>query len=327
MERVSQSLNIDRGLDVTIISKEDVTIVLPVLNEEKGVSAVIDELLEKGYRNILVVDGYSTDMTVHAARQKNVPVIEQQGRGKTGAIQTAIEHVSTPYMLIMDGDFTYDAGNIQRFLQNAEGFDQIVGARSTGNINRVHQFGNRLISRVFNTLFGTNISDVCSGMYLLNSESARQLVFRTKGFSVEVEVLAQMGMQGRVTEVPINYRKRIGEAKLSTVVHGWDILKSIFLLARLYNPIFLFSIVAFGAAVPGLGILSWVLLMWAVTRVFHSGWALAGLMLMLLASQAFIISTISILLKRSEIRIEKLVRTDIDRRESTELETRNVTTQ
>lgn len=46
--------------------------------------------LENGCRNILVVDGYSTDMTMQAVRQKGVSVVEQHGGGKTGAIGTQL---------------------------------------------------------------------------------------------------------------------------------------------------------------------------------------------------------------------------------------------
>jgi hypothetical protein len=62
------------------VTKDDVTVVLPVVNEEEGISVVIDELHENGYRNILVVDGYSTDLTAKVARRKDVPVIEQHGK-------------------------------------------------------------------------------------------------------------------------------------------------------------------------------------------------------------------------------------------------------
>lgn len=210
----------------------------------------------------------------------------------------------------MDGDFTYATADIQKFLDHARGYDQIVGARSWENVSRVHRFGNRIISAIFNLFFGTSISDVCSGMYLLNTSSAQRLFFRTKGFSVEVEILAQLAQHGRITEVPIDYRERIGESKLSTVTGGVDIVKSIFGLARIYNPIFVFSLAAASAAIPGVAILSWVLWGWFSSgyAAFHSGWALAGGMLLLLASQAFAIGTVSLIMKRSEMRIERLMR-------------------
>jgi dolichol-phosphate mannosyltransferase len=288
----------------------DLTVVLPVLNEEEGISAVIDELLERGYANILVIDGYSTDLTVQEARRRGATVIEQHGRGKTGAIQTAIENVKTPYMLIMDGDYTYDPDSIRRLVTHVNGYDQIVGVRSPENISWIHRLGNRMISGLFNALFGTGISDVCSGMYMLNSKSARGLEFRTKGFSVEVEVLAQMSLHGTVTEVPVHYRKRIGKPKLSTLVHGFDIMKSILGLARRYNPVFVFSVIAASAAIPGAAIVAWVLWQWASSGVMHSGWALAGSMLLLFATQAFIVGTVALLLKRTEIRMEHMLRRD-----------------
>ena len=45
------------------VSKDDVTVVLPTLNEEEAIGKVIEELKQVGYHNILVVDGYSTDRT------------------------------------------------------------------------------------------------------------------------------------------------------------------------------------------------------------------------------------------------------------------------
>jgi dolichol-phosphate mannosyltransferase len=299
------------GSGLKRIAKDDVTIILPVLNEEDGVRAVIDELFEYGYRNILVVDGNSTDHTAQVARNKGAVVITQHGVGKTGAVLTAIEQVSTPYLLVMDGDFTYAAADIEKFLDHAQRYDEIVGARQPKNISRLHRLGNGVICGIFNTLFGTILTDVCSGMYLMNSKSAKRLLFNTKGFSVEVELLAQMSMQGSVTQVEINYRERIGKAKLVTWKNGFDIIKSCFNLARLYNPVFLFSVTTACAAIPGLAILFWVLVVWLDHRGLRTGWALAGTMMLLLASQAFFVGTISLLLKRSELRMERLVREEM----------------
>jgi len=205
----------------------------------------------------------------------------------------------------MDGDFTYDASDIARFLVHVNGYDEIVGVRSRENIRRLHRFGNYIISWLFNALMNTHISDVCSGMYLLNTRSARELEFQTRGFSVEVEVLAQMALNGRVTEIPIGYRRRLGQPKLSTVIHGFDILRSIFGLARQYNPVFLFSLVSASVGIPGFAILAWSLWQWAEYGIFHSGWVLGSIILLLLASQFFATGTVALLVKRSELRIRR----------------------
>ena len=46
------------------VGRDDVTVVLPTLNEEEAIGRVIGELREAGYRNVLVVDGYSSDRVI-----------------------------------------------------------------------------------------------------------------------------------------------------------------------------------------------------------------------------------------------------------------------
>lgn len=289
-------------------TKENVTIVLPVLNEEAGIGLVLDELTGHGYMHILVVDGYSTDHTVQIAESKGAEVVSQHGRGKTGAIKTAIDYVPTPYMLIMDGDFTYDAGSIDRFLDHAENYEQIIGARSRDNISLLHRLGNNVITRIFNIMFDTSISDVCSGMYLLRTDSTKDLELHTGGFAVEVEIIAQMSMRGNVTEVPINYRTRIGRPKLSTWRHGSQIAYTILNLARIYNPAFFFSLLAALAILPGITIMAWVLSEWLTRGILYSGWAVFGTILILGAGQAFIVVSLSLIMKRSEFRVMKILK-------------------
>jgi dolichol-phosphate mannosyltransferase len=285
-----------------------VTIVLPVLNEEEAMGMVLDELISHGYQHILVVDGYSTDGTVEVAKSKGAEVVQQHSNGKTGAVRTAIDRVTTPYMLVMDGDFTYDAGYIQRFLDHANQYDQIVGARPSTNISPVHILGNRIITRVFNIMFDSAVSDVCSGMYLLKTQSARELDLHTGGFSTEVEVIAQMALHGNVTDVPIAYRARVGKQKLSTWRNGLQIMYSIFNVARIYNPILLFAVIAASAVIPGLAILLWVLASWILEGIFSSSWALLGVVLFIAGNQAFIVGTLALMIKRSETRLTKKLR-------------------
>jgi dolichol-phosphate mannosyltransferase len=291
------------------VNKDDVTVVLPTLNEEKAIGRVIEELKRVGYHNILVVDGYSTDATVKVAKSNGCCVVFQHSRGKCGAIETAIENVKTPYMLVMDGDCTYDPKDIENFLAHAEKYDQIIGVRFNGrhNIPFLNRFGNWLITKTFNLLMGTKLSDVCSGMYLINTHTARQLELNTKGFDVEVEIAAQTAMSGRVTEVPIAYRKRVGYQKLSGWKHGFQIIRTIFSLARTYNPALLFSGLVALAVIPASFILGWVAFEVILYGVWHSGYALTGLMLLILASQGLTVGTISLLLRRTEKRIMKQV--------------------
>ena len=273
------------------ITKDQLTIVVPVKNEELAIRPVIDELLEEGYSNILVVDGYSTDKTMQILKEKKgVRFISQHSGGKTGAVKTAIENVTTPYMLVIDGDYTYPAKDIQRLLNHCINYAQVIGVRDRKNISPIHQFGNWVITRAFNLLFGAGLSDVCSGMYLLNTEVAKHLELSSKGFITEVEIAAQTATNHNVTEVPIGYRPRIGKGKLSTW-NGFGILSAVARLAWKNNPLFFFSAIASLAIIPALGILGWVAFQQFSARIWHSGWALMGVLVLLFASQAIAVAT------------------------------------
>ena len=287
-------------------SKDEVTVVIPVLNEEQAIGKVLDEVLSEGYTNVLVVDGYSTDRTVDIAKSKGVKVVFQHGPGKTGAIKTAIEILNTKYMVVMDGDYTYSAKDIERLLQPAIKYPYVIGVRDKRNISKLHRLGNWIITKAFNLLMQTSLSDICSGMYLIRSDVAKELKLGSRGFRTEVEIAAQIASEREVTEVPISYRQRIGKPKLSTWRHGFELLLTVLDLARAYNPVFLFSSITSLIIIPALMILLWVFIE-MLRGIWHGGWALFGVMLLLLATQSASVALISLLIKRVEKRLAILV--------------------
>lgn len=289
------------------IAKDQVTVVIPVKNEELAINCVIDELTQEGYRNLLVVDGYSSDKTPQIIHNKiGVVFIQQHGKGKTGAIKTAIEYVTTPYLLILDGDYTYAAKDIQRLLNHCANYAQVIGVRNRENISRAHRVGNWLITKFFNLLMGTNLSDICSGMYLLKTDIAHNIELSSNNFATEVEIAAQTAAEYEVTEVPIGYRCRLGKAKLSWR-NGFGIITAVISLARKYHPVLLFSAVSVLSIIPALTVIIWVVYEQLAFGIWHSGWALMGGLLILFAAQALSVTTMVLLVKRSEKRIIKQI--------------------
>ena len=298
---------------MTSVDPSKVSIIIPTLNEEEAIEKVIRELKSCGYRNILVVDGYSEDRTVEIAKNCGAEVIYQIGHGKAAAIKTGFERVKTPFILVMDGDGTYDPRDIERLLRTAieGGYDEVIGYRKDRrNIPPIHRLGNRIISTLLSLLLGHRIKDPCSGMYLLRKDVVKNLEVTATGFDVEVEIASQVASLGKVAEVPINYRKRIGESKLKTYRTGFRILLTAAKIAWLYNPVFLFSSIASLFELVGIIVLLWQLYMRYLygAEAWSWGWAWLGLVLLVLGLQAFTIAIISLLLKRMERRILDLHR-------------------
>lgn len=285
-----------------------VTVVVPTLNEEEGIARVIQELNSFGLKKVMVVDGYSRDKTAEIAEKSGATVFLQQGRGKTGALKTAFDQVDTPFMLIIDGDFTYDASSIGRLIQHMDHYDEVIGARIPSDpksMSGLHKFGNRLITRLFNLMMNTSLSDVCSGLYLLRTDKTRELDLSTSGFDVEVEIAAQIATSGRITEVPCNYRPRLGRQKLSTWKSGFRIIKSIFGLARSYNPGVFYSMIGSLLLIPAGILLAISFLQWLASDTMSTSWFFVGLSMLLVAIQSMSVGVVSLIMRRAELRINR----------------------
>jgi glycosyltransferase involved in cell wall biosynthesis len=304
----SLDLKIDTKRIITNVFKENVTVVIPTLNEAGAISEVIEEVKAEGYHNILVVDGYSTDRTDRIASGNGAKLVYQHGIGKGGGVKTALESVKTPYVLFMDGDGSYDPKDIWRLLNHADNHAQVIGVRDRKHIPQLHRFGNWIISELFSLLFGVKVTDVCSGMYLLDVSKAGGHNLEEPGFVAEIELAAQTASMQELTEVPINYRQRIGTRKLRTWSDGRAILSAAFKLALRHNPVFLYSGLATLSVIPAGSILLWILWEWLARRVWHSGWALLGSILLFVAAQAFTLMSVSLLTKHAERRLLREIR-------------------
>ncbi len=289
-----------------------VTVMIPVLNEEESIGRVIDEVVSTGVprENILVVDGGSTDRTREIAAAKGVKVIVQEGKGKAMAIKTGVKYVNTDYVLIMDGDYTYPAKYIPVLLEKIrEGYDLVIGARvpRKGSQHALYRLGNWLLTRLFNTLFGTRLRDVLSGMYIVRTDKLREVLFEMPHFSVESEIAAHIAStSGRIVEVPIEYRRRIGEKKLR-IRHGIAIARDMVRLAWRYNPAFIIFALGSLLLIPGLVLGAWVAYHYFTAGVKYYVKGLIAVMLVTAGFFSMIQAITAIYAKRAELRVRRQI--------------------
>jgi glycosyltransferase involved in cell wall biosynthesis len=217
---------------------KDVCVILPALNEEESIGKVIDEIPgeeinRRGYKyRVIVVDNGSIDKTGEISRGKGAEVIVEPLRGKGRALRTAFKRCSGDFIFIIDSDYTYPATHIPEMLEKLEnGYDVVMGSRLKGKMNRgamskLNQVGNRLLALMTNILYGTNISDPCTGCWGMKGEVVNGLELNAVGFEIEVDMLAQIARDGhRITEIPIEYRRRETPPKLRSLRDGFRIGK------------------------------------------------------------------------------------------------------
>ena len=214
-------------------------VIVAALNEEEGIGPTLAEI--KYFLNrpfCLVVDGRSTDGTVEVARRMGAEVIFQKGLGKGDAINISLEHaraLDVKYVVFIDADFTYPAEYLPkmiRVLEENPDVGMVAGNRFNGrfhlgSLHNILYSGNRLIAWVHNLLNGVQMKDPLTGLRVVRWEILKDWRPKSTSFDVEVEVNHLVERKGfGIVEVPIYYRRRLGEKKLK-IKHGFAILRRI----------------------------------------------------------------------------------------------------
>jgi len=293
------------------IDYSDLTVLIPVRNEEEAIGSVIDEVVSVGIPpgRILVVDGYSTDSTVEIARSKGVRVVVQEGKGKIGGVKTGLKHDGTRYVLVMDGDSTYPAKYIPVLYTRAlrDGCSEVFGVRAYGreNIPLVNRFGNWALTLLFNILMGTQLRDVLTGMYLVRVDDLTGILYESRGFSIEAEIAAHIVSNGEeVCEEPIEYRERKGRKKLR-VVDGFRIGLDMIRLAWRYNPVTLILLAASLLMIPGLILGGYVAYHYFFTGINYYMKGVVAIALTIVGFNSLLLGILALYLKRMEIRLRR----------------------
>jgi len=224
-------------------------VILPTLNEEKGLARTLSQLPLKQFSlpgrrvEVLVIDGGSTDGTLAVAQAAGVPVLTQTTRGKGAAVVEAIEWVRSlgvEYAVVLDADATYPPDRIIPTLDLLRsGTDLVIGVRRPvwgaprNRVELIHRFGNVLLSYTASLLARRTILDLCSGFWGVSTDRFAGLSLGEHQFAIEGELVLKSVRRGfRVRQIPIDYRDRLGEAKLHAFRDGGHILLTILEHAR-----------------------------------------------------------------------------------------------
>jgi len=209
-----------------------VTVVIPTLNEEKNLPAVLAGLPPR-LHELIVVDGHSKDETVATAIRlwPDVVIIQQELTGKGDALAAGFAAATGDIVVAMDGDGSTDPAELPLFVDAlVAGADMAKGSRfleagGSDDLTRVRRIGARCLTGIVNFLFGTEYTDLCYG-YTAFWRASLARVSTARGFEVETAMNISAAQAGLVvTEVPSFERARVhGASNLRAVRDGLRIL-------------------------------------------------------------------------------------------------------
>jgi glycosyltransferase involved in cell wall biosynthesis len=224
-----------------------ISVVIPALNEEEPIAAVVRDCLATGHASeVIVVDNGSSDRTAERAEVAGARVVSEPTPGYGRACAAGIRALSPAcdIVVFLDGDgsdcpefMPQLVGPIQRGEQDFVIGSRTRGERERGSMNFQQVFAGRVAGWLLRLLYGVGYSDMCP-FRAIRRDALEKLGMKeqTYGWNLEMQMRAARSRL-RIVEIPVNHRCRTGgESKVSgtlrgTFVAGTRIIATLFRVA------------------------------------------------------------------------------------------------
>ncbi len=208
-----------------------IKVIIPAYNEADSIKKVIGDIPTL-VSEIIVVSNNSSDATETIARSAGATVLKEERRGYGYACLKAMEYISELHskpdiIVFLDGDYSDYPEQLLEIIEPIikDKIDFVVGARDKklrekGSMTSPQIFGNWLATRLMRLFFRSKFTDLgpfraitYTKLLDLNMED------KTYGWTVEMQLKA-LRQKYSYVEVPVKYRNRIGDSKVSGTIKG-----------------------------------------------------------------------------------------------------------
>jgi glycosyltransferase involved in cell wall biosynthesis len=227
-----------------------VAVLVPCYNEEATIGKVASDFKQSvPEATVYVYDNNSRDRTVDVAKAAGAIVGHEYRQGKGNVVRRMFSDIEADIYILVDGDGTYDAGAAPKLIEKfrKDRLDFLNGLRvSTEKLayRAGHRFGNRVLSKLVQGIFGRQFNDMLSGYKVLSRRFVKSFPAMSSGFEIETE-LAVHALELRMpcAEVPTKYIERPpgSLSKLRTYSDGAKILSLIARLVKHERPLVFFG--------------------------------------------------------------------------------------
>lgn len=253
----------------------ELSVVIPCLNEAETIGDCVSKACRSMSANgisgeVIVADNGSTDSSAAIALQSGARVVNVAARGYGSALMGGIDAARGSFIVMGDGDGSYDFDAIPQFVDRLrQGFDLVQGCRLPtgggtivpGAMPFLHRhIGNPLFSFLARRWFSSSIHDVYCGLRGFTKAHYTRLDQRCTGMEFATEMIVKSCLFGaRIAEVPIVLHRdgRTRAPHLRTFRDGWRTLR--FFLVCTPRRLFLLpgciliasGLIAYALALPG----------------------------------------------------------------------------
>lgn len=196
------------------------SVVIPCLNEEETIRICIEKCFNSFEKlgikgEVIISDNGSTDKSVEIAEKLGAKVYAILNKGYGIALKNGFSKAEGAYILMGDGDNSYDFNQIDIFYNKIqEGYDMVTGSRFKGKIHRnampfLHRYlGTPVLTILVDFFWGLKISDCQCGMKIFKKDSLQQINLESNGMEFVTELSIKAAIANwKITEVPIEFFK------------------------------------------------------------------------------------------------------------------------
>ncbi len=206
-----------------------ISVIIPAYNEEKAIGFVIRDIPKNIADRVIVVDNGSEDNTFMEAKGAGAYVVREPGKGYGNACLKGLSSLDrdTEIVVFMDGDYSDYPEDMEQLVRpiiiNKADItigSRLAGKREKGALLLRACIGNRLAIFLIRIFWGFRFTDL-GPFRAIRYKSLMQMDMKDKdfGWTVEMQIKAIIN-KFRIIEVPVRYRKRIGQSKITGTIKG-----------------------------------------------------------------------------------------------------------
>ncbi|MBI4707655.1 MAG: glycosyltransferase family 2 protein [Candidatus Omnitrophica bacterium] len=197
--------------------KLSVTLLILTLNEISGLKAIMPQINRDWIDEIIIVDGGSKDGTIEYAKANGYPLYIQPTPGLGAAYREGLKYSKGDIIITFSPDGNSDPQRIPDLIgKMREGHDIVIVSRycewaKSEDDDFLTGLGNWGFTKLFNTLFGTSLTDVLVMYRAFKKSIVEELGVNTKSIPWQTQLLAKSAKRKlKICEIPGNEPPRIG---------------------------------------------------------------------------------------------------------------------
>ena len=218
----------------SLLKKAVIDLIIPAYNEEGAIGKVIGDVPSDWVRDVIVCDNNSTDGTAAVAKAAGAIVLDAPRQGYGSACLRGMAYIAgrlasekPDIVVFLDADYSDHPEELPKVVAPIieGGMDLVIGSRALGEM----ESGSMMPQQIFGNWLAITLIRLFYNYHFTDLGPFRAIKYRhlvalemedpDYGWTVEMQVkAAKQGL--KTTEVPVSYRRRVGESKVSGTVKG-----------------------------------------------------------------------------------------------------------